>query len=124
MSKEYYFEKALSWVSNKSKTSIRGQMEGIENTQVFKNKSTGEEIQEDFSFISQWGDKSFTEIGLKTENPQKLITRWKLLSLMASIKNGKLYLLTSKGHKMFTQKLIENNKINATIHALWQLAFL
>ncbi len=118
MSKKIYFNKAVDWVSKKASNSFKAQIEGYESTRVFTNKSTGEEIQADFSFETQGGAKSYTDIALKSNSPQKLVTRWKLLSLMASMKRGKLFLLAPKGHKMFTQKLVDNYNINATIYSL------
>lgn len=118
MSKELYSEKAISWISKKPQISIRAQLEGYEPTQVFANKSTGKEVQSDFSFQSHGGSTSFVEIALKTDNPRELITKWKLLSLMASMKHGKLYLLAPKGHKMFAQRLIEDYNISARLESL------
>jgi hypothetical protein len=118
MSKQSYFDKAIEWVSKKSKNSFKAKVNGYEAPKVFKNKNTGEEIQADFSFHTQGSTKSYTEIALKSDSPQKLVTRWKLLSLMASMKQGKLFLLAPKGHKMFTEKLVNKYKINAIIHSL------
>lgn len=118
MSKQSYFDKAVKWVSKKSKNSFKAKVNGYESPKVFKNKNTGEEIQADFSFQTEGGTKSYTEIALKSDSPQKLVTRWKLLSIMASMKHGKLFLLAPNGHKMFTQKLVDKYKINATICSL------
>ena len=118
MRKQNYLEKAMQWISRKSTKSVKAQMEGFEEPKVFRYKTTGEEIQADFSFMTENGSKSFTEVALKSDNPQKLVTRWKLLSFMASMKHGKLHLLTPRGHKMFTQNLVDRYKINAIIHSL------
>ena len=118
MLKQSHLEQGINWISKKSTISIKAQLDGYEEPKVFRNKETGEEIQADFSFITQGGAKSYTDIAIKTDDPQKLVTRWKLLSTMASLKKGKLYLLAPKGHKMFTQKLVNDYNINATIHSL------
>jgi len=116
--KESFSEKALLWISKKSTTAVKGMAEGYEPPKTFTNKETGEKIQPDFSFESPSGNKYYTDIALKSEYPQALVTRWKLLSLMATMSHGKLYLLTPKGHKMFTQKLVDSYKIDATIHSI------
>lgn len=118
MSKLDYFDEAMSWVNRKSITSVKAKSEEYDPPKIFKNKNTGEEVQADFSFVSQGGAKSFTDIALKVEKPQKLVTRWKLLSLMAAMKRGKLYLLAPKGHKMFTQKLVDKYNIKAVVLSL------
>jgi len=118
MSKKIYLEKAINWISRKSITSIKAKLEAYDPPKIFRNKHTGEEVQADFSFETRGGAKSFTDIALKSEIPQKLVTRWKLLSLMATIKRGKLHLLAPKGHKLFTQQLVDRYKINAIVHSL------
>lgn len=118
MSKLIYIDKAINWISKKATTSVKAKLESYEPPKIFRNKHTGEEIQADFSFITQGGSKSFTDIALKSETPQKLVTRWKLLSLMASLKQGKLYLLAPKGHKLFTQQLVNKYDINASVLSL------
>lgn len=116
--KATYFDKALEWVAKKPTSSVKAQLEGYDPPQIFKNKNSGEGVQADISFESHAGARSYTDIALKTDEPQELVTRWKLLSIMAGMKNGKLYLLTPKGHKMFTQKLVDTYNINATIHSI------
>lgn len=118
MGKENYFKKALDWVQKKSISSLKAMTEGYEAPKVFTNTSTSETVQADISFTTQGGARHFTEIALKTDNTRKLVTRWKLLSVMASLKRGKLHLLAPKGHKMFTQKLVQRYNINALIHTL------
>ena len=118
MSKLNYIDKAINWISKKSTISVKANLESYEPPKIFRNKHTGEEVQADFSFETQGGSKSYTDIALKSETPQKLVTRWKLLSLMASLKQGKLYLLAPKGHKLFTQRLVNKYEINAMVHSL------
>ena len=118
MSKQDYIDKAINWISKKQTISIKAKLDSYEPPKIFTNKNTGEEIQADFSFITQGGSKSYTEIALKSEMPRKLVTRWKLLSLMASMKSGKLYLLAPKGHKMFTKNLVDTYNINALVYGI------
>lgn len=118
MPKKEYLSKALDWVKSKSTYTVKSQAEGYENTKTFTNKSSLETIQPDISYITNRGNKHFTEIALKSDKPQKLITRWKLLSTMASMKNGKLHLLAPRGHKMFTQRLVDKYNIRAMVYSL------
>jgi hypothetical protein len=118
MSKKNYLKKALKWVSSKSTYKIRSKVEGFEDTKIFTSQSTSETIQPDISYLTTRGNKHFTEIALKSDQPQKLITRWKLLSTLASMKNGTLHLLAPRGHKMFTKRLIDKYNIRAKVYSL------
>jgi len=118
ISKQPFLDNAFKWIYKKSVSSVKAQTKDYEQPKVFRNKDTGKEIQADFSFITQRGSKSYSDIALKSDYPQELVTRWKLLSFMASINQGKLHLLAPNGHKMFTQKLVDKYKIKALIHSI------
>lgn len=115
--KEKYFAKAIEWAQKKADMELKSVHPDFEDTKIFTNKATQEETQADISFIRSNG-KHFTEIAVKTDNPRKLVTRWKLLSMMANMKRGKLHLLAPKGHKMFTQRMVEQYSISAKIYSL------
>ncbi len=118
MSKEKYLDKAIAWAERKATVSLRSIHEDYEDTKVFTNKSTKEEIQADLSFTTHGGAKHFTEVVLKEENPKNLVVKWKVLSFVASMKRGKLHLLAPKGHKAFTERLVNRHNINAVVHAI------
>jgi len=61
------------------------------------------------------GRKSYFEVAVKTDVVQEAITKWKLLSSLARMHNGKLYLIAPKGHYTFTMKLVKDHSISATI---------
>lgn len=117
MEKAPYFEKAIAWAEKRSITELKASLDGYEAPKSFKNTSTNIQVQPDLSF--QKGDTiHYSDIALKVDNVNQLVTRWKLLSFMATTKKGQLHLLTPKGHKMFTKKLVDNYKIDAQIHPI------
>lgn len=118
MQEKPFIQHAIAWVKKKPVTGLKVKADGFEEPKVFLNQRTKEEVQPDISYIAPGGAKHYTEIALKNDDPQGLITRWKLLSLMASMKNGKLHLLAPKGHKMFTQNLVRKYNINALIYSI------
>lgn len=118
MDKDKYLEKAIVWVEKKSTASLRAIHGEYEDPKVFTSKATNEAIQADLSFTTHGGAKHYTDVALKDENPKKLVVKWKVLSFMASMKRGKLHLLTPKGHKAFTQKLVDLHNINAIVHSI------
>ena len=118
MTKEEHMEKAITWVNNKSIVSMKAISEGYEDPKIFVSKSTKEEIQPDMSFITHGGAKHYSEVALKDGNEKKLVAKWKVLSFLASMKRGKLHLLAPRGHRAFTQKMVNLHQINAVIHAL------
>ncbi len=117
-SKQKYFQKALDWANSRSISELKANHEDFDPPKSFVNKSTDQSVQADMSFKLNGKTRYFSEIALKTEKVQSLVTKWKLLSMMASMKGGKLFLLAPKGHKMFTEKIVERYNINAIIYSL------
>ena len=116
--KEPLMEKAIAWVKQKPFETLRAKAEGYESPKIFTSQTTNEAIQADLSYTTRGGVKYFTDIALKNENPQKLVTKWKLLSLRAAMKRGKLFILAPKGHKMFAQELVKKYNINAIVYSI------
>ncbi len=61
------------------------------------------------------GRQSYFEVVVKSDSVREMITKWKLLSSLARMRNGDLFLISSKGSFAFAQKLIRENDITATI---------
>ncbi len=118
MKNDKYLEKAVVWAKKKATISLKSISEGYENPQIFTSKTTQEEIQADLSFVTHGGVKHYSVVALKNENPKKTVAKWKALSFFASMKRGKLHLMAPKGHKAYTEKLVNNHDINAVIHTL------
>ncbi|HMQ06700.1 MAG TPA: hypothetical protein PKC30_05325 [Saprospiraceae bacterium] len=118
MEKQMYFDVALEWVEKRASDQIRVDKEGFEPPRSFVNKNTQEQIAPDITYKTSNGSKHYTDIALKSENPQKLVTKWKLLSTMAQMKNGKLHLLAPRGHKSFATELVNTYNIDAIVHSI------
>ncbi|GGX06528.1 hypothetical protein [Aquimarina muelleri] len=118
MNKDEYLEKAIAWAEKKSTVSLRATHKAYKSPKIFTSKSTKEIIQADLSFTTHGGAKHYTAVALKEEDPKTVVVKWKVLSFMASMKRGQLHLLTPKGHKSFTEKLVNLHNINAIIHSI------
>ena len=116
--KSKYIDKAIEELKTKSVISLKAITEDYEDPKVFTSTSSDLEVQPDISYQGNFGGKHFVDVVLKSVNTQNLVIRWKLLSLKASLKKGKLHLLAPKGHLMFAQKLVNKHRINALIHSL------
>jgi hypothetical protein len=118
MSKETYFDSALKWVRRKAHLSIKANFDGYDSPKAFTNSRTKNKVCPDISFVGPRGSKNFTEIALKQDDHQRLVSRWKLLSTLASIKNGTLYILAPRGHRSFAERLVDSYSIKAKVYSL------
>lgn len=118
MTKIQYLEKAVKWAEKRSTTSLESISEGYKSPKTYMSKTNRDNIQADISFITVGGAQHYSVVALKDQDPQKLVTRCKVLSFMATMMRGDLHLLAPSGHKAFAEKLVFKYHINAVIHSL------
>lgn len=118
MSKDQYLSKALKWAEKKGYTILKSKADGYEDPKTFTNTNKSFSIQPDITCKAKNGGKHYTDIALKSDNKQNLVTRWKLFSQMASMKQGKLHLLAPRGHKSFVNRLVSQYNIEANVISL------
>ncbi len=108
------YEKAIHWAKKNGFSNIKANTEEYETPAGFTKKGASEAIIPDLSG-NRLGSKSYVEIALKTEVNDDQVSKYKLLSTMASIKSGKLYLLAPKGHKAYVDKMVKQYNISAEV---------
>ncbi len=88
-----------------------------------------EDYDSPYKLIGQSKDISFTpditgkkddglgyfEIAKKVPNTNELVNKWKVLSLLADMKNGVFKVYVPHGHMKFTRELISDHNIKAEI---------
>ena len=90
------------------------------NTEDFNTPSKLNRERNDESFIPDItavrnGRKSYFELALKTEKIRQVVTKWKLLSQLATFKRGKLFLIIPRGHYAFTKRVLKKYPIEAKL---------
>lgn len=118
MKETRFYQSALEWVRKRGYNKVKANvdMEGVEPPTSFKQEADGEEslITPDITATMR-GNKCYFEIAVKTDEKTDLITKWKLLDRLASIREGKFFLFTPHGHRAFADRIIRNHEINATL---------
>jgi len=107
-------ERAAQWAEKRGFKKIKVNCEGYETPTQYTNQEEGEPFIPDVTGM-QLGGKSFVEIATKTDDEQRRISKWKLLSTLANMKGGKLFLLAPKGHKSFTEGIVKKHHLNAQV---------
>ena len=110
MEKIDYFPDAIDWAKTLRLSDLKANFEGFEVPRTFQL------ADEDISFIPditgrRLAKKYYVEIAMKSENTNSMVSKWKLLSTIASMKGGKLYLLAPRGHKAFVQSLLDRYQL-------------
>lgn len=110
MAKEY-LKNAIDWAKKNGISGIKANCEGFEHPSQF-TESNGERSYIPDVTGSILGNKYYVEIATKTDNEQTSLSKWKLLSTLAKIQGGKLFLLAPKGHKAFAERILKNYNLH------------
>ena len=111
--KDKLYNKALDWVKGKGFKQVRANTENYESPLAFSKTNDERQIVPDITGKKR-GYKSYIEIVSKEEDKQALITKWKLLGIVASRKGGHLYLLASRGYKTFADEIVKHYNLQNT----------
>lgn len=111
MIKKEYFNKVVNWAKRRGISDIKANCEGFEQPSVF-TKVEGEQPFTPDVTGKKSGSKFYLEIATKTENIQRDVSKWKLLSKLARMKGGKLFLMAPKGHKAFVERILKKHNLN------------
>lgn len=114
MSKKDFFEKAINWAKKKGYSSIKANF-GEYDAPVQYTKSNEEDTFTPDITGRKRGGKSYFEIALKTDDIQRKITKWELLSTLSTVKGGRLFLLAPSGHKAFVERILKKYNLNAKL---------
>jgi hypothetical protein len=108
--KDKLYSKAVQWAEKKGFKKIKANADEYEHPQSFYKLSTDKTVIPDVTGMKM-GTKSYIEIALKTEDKRAMISKWKLLGILAARKGGKLYLLAARGHKSFAERIVQNHNL-------------
>ena len=114
MQKQEIIENAIKWAEKKGFKAIKANHPDFETPVQYTNPDQEETYTPDITGKRR-GRKSYIEIALKTDNIQRRVTKWKLLSKLSAIKGGKLFLLAPSGHKAFTERVLKKHNLMANV---------
>jgi hypothetical protein len=115
--KKPFVEKALEFVQSKGYNNIKSIADEYEAPKGFKKVSSDSTVTPDITATLR-GRKHYFDVALKSEAKQRLVSRWKFMSRLAGMKNGKFHLFAPHGHKSFAQRLINKYQIEAKVISL------
>ncbi len=114
MDKQKYITKAIDWAKKRGYSAIKANHEEFETPTQFTKPNEDQPYIPDVTGRKR-NKKIYIEVATKTEDTRRRITKWKLLSTLASMKGGKFFLLAPHGHKAFTQRLMDKYNLNAQL---------
>lgn len=116
-SKESLREKLVSWAKTRRFTNIKANLEGHEIPTSYSKPDEDTPYVPDATGV-KLGVKSYFEVAMKSDNNERVIRKWKLLSTLAEMRNGNLYLFAPKGHKAFVTSIVKERNLHASVESI------
>ncbi|MFQ3238029.1 MAG: hypothetical protein ACI9NI_000304 [Olleya marilimosa] len=93
---------------------IKADLDGYESPKSFIKKKNNLVITPDITAYKRT-KKYFFELGLKSEKPKLLKTKWRLLDVVTRMKDHRFKIITTKGHYSFTNKILNDLNIDKSL---------
>lgn len=114
MNNVHFIDKAVQWAKKQGFDQIKANCEEYETPTQYTRPGEESAFIPDVTGI-QMGRKNYVEIAVKTENVRRKVSKWKLLSTLAGMKGGKLFLLAPRGHKSFAENVVKEHNLSAQV---------
>lgn len=118
MKKEKMIRKAIGWAQKKGMHSIKSVIDDYEDPKSFIRQRTSNAIMPDITAFLR-SKKRYIEVANRnTENLNRMVTKWKLLSKIARHNGSKFFILAPHGHKAFAERIVDRYNIRSEVQAL------
>ncbi len=93
---------------------IKADLDGYESPKSFIKKKNDMVVTPDITAFKRT-KKHFFELGLKSDQPKLLKTKWRLLDVVTRMKDHRFKIITTKGHYSFTNKILEDLNLDKNL---------
>ena len=100
-------EHSIKYLENKGFENLKADFEGYEIPKSYAKKGSNVTITPDIVATKE-GRKYFFDIGLKSEKPNLLKSKWLFLNTLSQIKSARFRLITTRGHIQYSKNLLED----------------
>lgn len=113
-----YLEQAVRLLEKRGYSDIKAELPDYESPTSFTEKSSDKSFTPDLTGTKDLGKDYFQVVEGDKKNIQDVVSKWKLFSNLAKIKNGQFYLLVPYGRKKYTTELVREYNIDAELMKL------
>lgn len=107
-------EEVIRKLVRRGYTDVRASIEPYESPKSIVGQGNATEFVPDVT-AEKWGGKGYFEIAKKEENPSDLASKWKVLEILAKMKNGDFQIFVPHGSMQFTQRIVQEYNIQAEL---------
>ncbi len=104
-----FLKERISYLENKGFDNIKADVEGYETPKSYLKKGRGDDVSITPDIVAEKaGRKHYFEIGLKSEEPTLLKSKWRFLDVLTRMKDDRFKIITRRGHYKFTQDMLDD----------------
>ncbi len=107
-------EKAIGYVKNLGFDNIKARHDDYESPAELRMQGEDKAYMPDITG-EKHGGKFYFEIANRSDDTASVISKWKLMSTLAAMKNGTLRIFVPYGSMKFTTEILEEKNIQAEI---------
>lgn len=112
--KQSYVQRVADWARAHGFVDIRANVDGYEKPISYDRQQDGESFMPDVTG-KQFDQKSYFEVVIKTNEVTQLVSKLKLLSQLAALRGGQLYLMVPKGNLPFAKTMVVDSRVTAEV---------
>jgi len=113
-----YLKQAIQLLEKRGYSDIKAELPEYESPTSFTEKTSDKSFTPDLTGTKDSGKDYFQVVEGDKKNIQDVVSKWKLFSNLAKIKNGSFYLLVPYGRKKYTTELVREYNIDAEMMKL------
>lgn len=98
---------SIDYLKNKGFEDIKADVEGYDSPKSFIKKDSDVKITPDIVAYKA-GRKHFFDVSIKSDQTKLLKSKWRLLDMMARLKDHRFKIITKRGHYKFTNEMLED----------------
>ena len=102
-----FLEESINYLNKMGFENIKADLIGYEKPKSFNKKGTNIVVTPDITATKR-SIKHYFEIGLKSEKPKLLKSKWRFLDVLSRMGGHNFRIITKKGHYKFTNDVLED----------------
>lgn len=104
-------EESVKYLEKQGFKNIRAEINGYQIPTKYHKVGSQEHIGPDIEAELN-GSKHYFEIGVRSEKPQQLKSKWEFLETLTKLRHYRFKVITRRGHYKFTQDMLDELRID------------
>lgn len=109
-----FLKQSVEYLNKSGYENIKTDIEGYDSPKSFYKKGTDIVVTPDIT-CTKSSTKYYFEIGLKSEKPKLLKSKWRFLDVLTRMGGHNFKIITTKGHYKFTNDVLDELNLDKNL---------